>query len=193
MHRSKTSFCGHAAGVPNDCADPGHVPAAACAGHYRGAVGRVGVQRRDATPGMGHPGEGSPACHPARTLCPVPLQESVCSTFGAGVSSACVVDVGASKTSISCVDEGISLEECRCGSVARTCLRCPLHWLHPMLRITLKSGGDEVTRLLHWMLKSIHFPYRDCDIRRHTDWDVVNTLKERICHLQEVCIHIMCG
>lgn len=40
-------------------------------------------------------------------------QESVCATFGAGVSSACVVDVGASKISVSCVDEGVSVEESR--------------------------------------------------------------------------------
>lgn len=40
-------------------------------------------------------------------------QESVCATFGAGVSTACVVDVGASKTSVSCVEEGVSLQESR--------------------------------------------------------------------------------
>ena len=33
-------------------------------------------------------------------------QESVCATFGAGVSSACVVDVGGQCTSIGVVDDG---------------------------------------------------------------------------------------
>jgi actin-related protein 8 len=33
-------------------------------------------------------------------------QESLCAAFGAGLSTACVVDIGAVKTSIACVDEG---------------------------------------------------------------------------------------
>lgn len=35
-------------------------------------------------------------------------QESVCATFGSGLSSACVVDVGDQKTSICCVEDGVS-------------------------------------------------------------------------------------
>lgn len=35
-------------------------------------------------------------------------QESVCATFGSGLSSACVVDVGDQKTSLSCVEDGVS-------------------------------------------------------------------------------------
>ena len=37
------------------------------------------------------------------------LQESVCATFGAGLPYACVVDVGDQKTSVCCVDDGVSL------------------------------------------------------------------------------------
>ena len=36
------------------------------------------------------------------------FQESVCATFGAGVPSACVVDIGDQKTSVCCVDDGMS-------------------------------------------------------------------------------------
>ena len=32
----------------------------------------------------------------------------MCATFGTGVGSACVVDVGDQKTSISCVEDGLS-------------------------------------------------------------------------------------
>lgn len=35
-------------------------------------------------------------------------QESVCATFGSGLSSACVVDVGDQKTSLCCVEDGVS-------------------------------------------------------------------------------------
>lgn len=35
-------------------------------------------------------------------------QESVCATFGSGLSSACVVDVGDQKTSVCCVEDGVS-------------------------------------------------------------------------------------
>lgn len=41
------------------------------------------------------------------------LQESVCATFGAGVSYACVVDVGDQKTTVSCVEDGISHRKTR--------------------------------------------------------------------------------
>ncbi|XP_051060685.1 actin-related protein 8 isoform X3 [Phodopus roborovskii] len=35
-------------------------------------------------------------------------QESVCATFGSGLSSTCVVDVGDQKTSVCCVEDGVS-------------------------------------------------------------------------------------
>lgn len=34
-------------------------------------------------------------------------QEAYCAIFGAGLSSACVVDIGATSTSVTCVDEGL--------------------------------------------------------------------------------------
>lgn len=36
------------------------------------------------------------------------LQESVCAVYGSGLSSACVVDIGDQKTSVCCVEDGIS-------------------------------------------------------------------------------------
>ena len=41
------------------------------------------------------------------------LQESICAVFGQGVGSACVVDVGDQKTSICCVEDGISHKHTR--------------------------------------------------------------------------------
>lgn len=40
-------------------------------------------------------------------------QESVCATFGAGVGSACVIDVGDQKTTICCVDDGLAIPTSR--------------------------------------------------------------------------------
>lgn len=45
-------------------------------------------------------------------------QESVCATFGSGLSSACVVDVGDQKTSLCCVEDGVSQRNSRCADVS---------------------------------------------------------------------------
>lgn len=40
-------------------------------------------------------------------------QESVCAAFGAGLSTACVVDIGHEKIAVSCIDDGISINRSR--------------------------------------------------------------------------------
>ena len=52
------------------------------------------------------------------------IQSDVAATFGSGVASACVVDVGAEKTSVSCVEDGVS---------------------HPETRIHLDYGGNDIS------------------------------------------------
>lgn len=47
--------------------------------------------------------------HLTRRAC----QESLAATYGAGISSACVVDIGATTVSIACVDEGMVIPETR--------------------------------------------------------------------------------
>lgn len=54
-------------------------------------------------------------------------QESSCATFGAGLSSACVVDIGAERTSIACVDEGLLLGETRCVTPHYTAIASDIH------------------------------------------------------------------
>lgn len=46
-------------------------------------------------------------------------QESVCATFGSGLSSACIVDVGDQKTSVCCVEDGVSHRNTRYLGVCR--------------------------------------------------------------------------
>lgn len=41
------------------------------------------------------------------------VKESLAATYGAGLSNACVVDIGAVKTSVACVDEGLIIPDTR--------------------------------------------------------------------------------
>ncbi|KAF8603889.1 actin-like ATPase domain-containing protein [Ceratobasidium sp. AG-I] len=91
-------------------------------------------------------------------------QESLCAAFGAGLSTACVVDLGAVKTSIACVDEGQVV---------------------PDTRITLDFGGDDITEYLFYLLKGINWPYRECELNRIYDWNLMTKLKKTICSLAE--------
>ncbi|KAJ6591498.1 hypothetical protein DFH09DRAFT_1259152 [Mycena vulgaris] len=91
-------------------------------------------------------------------------QESLAATYGAGLSNACVVDIGAVKTSVACVDEGLII---------------------PDTRLNLDMGGDDITEFLHVLLERIHFPYRDINLARSYDWSVMEDLKARLCTLAE--------
>ncbi|KAH8929385.1 actin-like ATPase domain-containing protein [Atractiella rhizophila] len=91
-------------------------------------------------------------------------QESLCAAFGAGLTTACVVDVGAKKTSISCVEEGLVLPE------TRNCLA---------------FGGDDITELFLKLLIKLEFPYKNVDLNRAYDWKMLEGLKEQVCTLSE--------
>ncbi|GAA5942784.1 hypothetical protein JCM1841_000981 [Sporobolomyces salmonicolor] len=91
-------------------------------------------------------------------------QESVCATFGAGVSSACVVDIGSSLTKITCIEEGLVL---------------------PETRMVLDFGGDDITSFLFTLLMRNNFPYKEADLTKWYDWVVLEELKERSIVLSE--------
>lgn len=91
-------------------------------------------------------------------------QESVCATFGAGVGSACVVDVGDQKTSVCCVEDGIS---------------------HKNTRITMEYGGSDITRCFHWLLGKSGFSPRELDPRNTIDALLLQEYKESYCHLDQ--------
>lgn len=95
------------------------------------------------------------------------VQDHVSATFGAGLGYACVVDVGDQKTSISCVEDGIS---------------------HPNTRVRLPYGGADITQTFHWMLQKCSFPYKECDQSRPQDAFLLKQLKEDFCHVNlDVC------
>ncbi|KAI9060920.1 actin-like ATPase domain-containing protein [Trametes sanguinea] len=91
-------------------------------------------------------------------------QESLAATYGAGISNACVVDMGAVKTSIACVDDGMVIAD---------------------TRMVLSMGGNDITEFLCVLLEKIGFPYRDINLARSYDWNVMEDLKARICTLAE--------
>ncbi|EFN89058.1 actin-related protein 8 isoform X1 [Harpegnathos saltator] len=95
------------------------------------------------------------------------LQDHVAAIFGAGLSYACVVDVGAQKTSVSCVDDAIS---------------------HKDTRVRMDYGGGDITQAFYWLLQKSAFPYKLCDPTNKSDATLLNQLKEDSCHVDlNVC------
>lgn len=92
------------------------------------------------------------------------IQESLAATFGAGYSQACMVDIGAQKTSICCVEEGMCIENSR---------------------INLKYGGADVTETFVRMMLHDHLPYQDINLRRRYDFLLAEELKMKFCTMNE--------
>lgn len=92
------------------------------------------------------------------------VQESLAATFGAGYTSACIVDIGAQKTSICCVEEGMCIENSR---------------------INLKYGGFDITETFIKMMLYDHFPYDDINLKRRYDFLIAEELKKNICTMNE--------
>lgn len=91
-------------------------------------------------------------------------QEAYCAIFSAGMSSACVVDIGAQRTSVTCVDEGM---------------------VNADTRINLDYGGDDITSALVSLLLRASFPYKELDLARTQEWLMLDKIKIRICTLEE--------
>jgi actin-related protein 8 len=93
------------------------------------------------------------------------ILEPVAATFGAGVSGACVVDIGAQCISVGCVEEGLLL---------------------PDALVKLDYGGDDLTRLLHNILKHHNFPYQiPLGFKDPLDFELLNDLRVNLCTLDE--------
>ena len=85
-------------------------------------------------------------------------QESVAATFGAGFSTACMVDMGAQKTTVCCVEDGMCIEDSR---------------------INLKYGGFDVTETFVKMMLYDRFNYSDFNLMRRHDFLLAEELKEK--------------
>lgn len=86
------------------------------------------------------------------------IQESIAASFGAGFSTACIVDMGAQKTSVCCVEDGMCIEDCR---------------------VNLKYGGYDVTETFIKMMLFDHFNYNDFNLVRRHDFLLAEELKEK--------------
>ncbi|KAK8114377.1 hypothetical protein PG999_006446 [Apiospora kogelbergensis] len=97
------------------------------------------------------------------------IQESMAAAFGAGYTQACVVDVGAQKTSIACVEDGLMVEDSR---------------------INMKYGGFDVTDTFIRMMLYDNFPYQDINLRRRYDFLLAEELKMKHCTMQQADISV---
>ncbi|KAI3343922.1 hypothetical protein F4824DRAFT_26227 [Ustulina deusta] len=97
------------------------------------------------------------------------IQESMAATFGAGYTQACVVDVGAQKTSIACVEDGLCIEDSR---------------------INLKYGGYDVTDTFIKMMLYDNFPYQEINLRRRYDFLLAEELKIKHCTMAQADISV---
>lgn len=97
------------------------------------------------------------------------IQESMAATFGAGYTQACVVDVGAQKTSITCVEDGLCIDESR---------------------INMKYGGYDVTETFMKMMLFDNFPYADINLRRRYDFLLAEELKMKHCTMTQADISV---
>ncbi|KAE8449174.1 hypothetical protein EG329_008558 [Mollisiaceae sp. DMI_Dod_QoI] len=97
------------------------------------------------------------------------VQESLAATYGAGYSTACIVDIGAQKTSICCVEDGMCIEDSR---------------------INLKYGGFDVTETFIKMMLYDHFPYQDINLMRRYDFLLSEELKINFCTMDPALISV---
>jgi len=97
------------------------------------------------------------------------IQESLAASFGAGFTTTCIVDIGAQKTSICCVEDGMVIDNSR---------------------VNLKYGGQDVTESFVKMIMYNHFPYADINLKRRYDLLLVEELKSKFSTISEADISV---
>jgi len=93
-------------------------------------------------------------------------QEGLAAVAGNGLSTACVVNLGAQVTSIICIEDGVAL---------------------PSTIITLPFGGDDISRCLLWIQETNQsWPNINTKpLHRPIDLFMLNKLKESYCQIRE--------
>ncbi|XP_022875064.1 actin-related protein 9 [Olea europaea var. sylvestris] len=93
-------------------------------------------------------------------------QEGLAAVFGNGLSTACVVNIGAQVTSVICIEDGVTL---------------------PMTQITLCFGGEDLSRCLLWTQRHHQTwpPIRTDALTKPIDYLMLNRLKESFCQIKE--------
>ncbi|XVF62913.1 hypothetical protein PTKIN_Ptkin09bG0046700 [Pterospermum kingtungense] len=93
-------------------------------------------------------------------------QEGLAAVFGNGISTACVVNMGAQVTSVICIEDGVAL---------------------PNTEKTLPFGGEDISRCLLWTQRHHQtWPQIRTDIlTKPIDLLMLNRLKETYCEIKE--------
>ncbi|KAK2647238.1 hypothetical protein Ddye_022433 [Dipteronia dyeriana] len=93
-------------------------------------------------------------------------QEGLAAVFGNGLSTACIVNIGAQVTSIICLEDGVAL---------------------PISEKTLPFGGEDISRCLLWTQRHHQtWPQIRTDIlTKPMDLIMLNKLKESYCEIKE--------
>ncbi|KIX93610.1 uncharacterized protein Z520_10788 [Fonsecaea multimorphosa CBS 102226] len=97
------------------------------------------------------------------------IQESLAASFGAGFTTCCIVDIGAQKTTISCVEDGMVIDNSR---------------------VNLKYGGRDITETFVKMVIYNHFPYSDINLNRRYDFQLAEELKQKFCTMTEADVSV---
>ncbi|PFH56033.1 hypothetical protein XA68_17180 [Ophiocordyceps unilateralis] len=97
------------------------------------------------------------------------VQESMAATFGAGYTQACVVDIGAQKTSVTCVEDGLCIEDSR---------------------VNLKYGGYDITETFIKMMLYDNFPYQNINLQRRYDFLLAEELKTKHCTMSPADVSV---
>ncbi|CAK9165455.1 unnamed protein product [Ilex paraguariensis] len=93
-------------------------------------------------------------------------QEGLAAVFGNGLSTACVVNMGAQVTSVICIEDGVAL---------------------PTTQISLRFGGEDISRCLLWTQRHHQTwpPIRTDALAKPVDLLMLNRLKESYCQIKE--------
>ncbi|XP_055813664.1 actin-related protein 9 isoform X2 [Solanum dulcamara] len=93
-------------------------------------------------------------------------QEGLAAVFGNGLSTACIVNMGAQVTSVICVEDGVAL---------------------PTTQISLRFGGEDISRCLLWTQRHHQTwpPIRTDALSKPVDLLMLNRLKESYCQIKE--------
>lgn len=97
------------------------------------------------------------------------IQESLAASFGAGFTTCCIVDIGAQKTSISCVEDGMIIDNSR---------------------VNLKYGGRDITEAFVKMIIHNHFPYSELNLNRRYDFQLAEELKQKFLTMTEADVSV---
>ena len=54
-------------------------------------------------------------------------------------------------------------------------------------RMLMRYGGDDIVETFMHLLETVEFPYKDCNLAREWDWELVQWLMEQCCSANEVC------